>query len=64
MEYYVGEGFFWSDQTRRYGVQIRRFGNYLCHYKTTVFWDLAPSSLIEIHQLFKAAYCLHHQGDE
>jgi hypothetical protein len=29
----------------------------------TVFWDVAPCSLVEIDRSFRGAYCLHHQGD-
>jgi hypothetical protein len=32
--------------------------------KMTVFFDVAPCSLVEVHLRFKDAYCLHHQGDE
>jgi hypothetical protein len=31
--------------------------------KITVFWDVAPYSLVEVYRRFKGAYCLHHQGD-
>jgi hypothetical protein len=31
--------------------------------KVTVFWDVAPCSLVKIDRRFRAAYCLHHQGD-
>jgi hypothetical protein len=31
--------------------------------KISVFWDVAPCSLIEIDRLFRGAYCFHHQGD-
>jgi hypothetical protein len=31
--------------------------------KMTVFWDVAPCSLVEIYRRFRGAYCLHHQGD-
>jgi hypothetical protein len=30
--------------------------------KTTVFCDVAPCSLAEIHWHFRGAYCLYHQG--
>jgi hypothetical protein len=30
----------------------------------TVFWDVAPCRLVEIDLRFRAACCLHHQGDE
>jgi hypothetical protein len=30
----------------------------------TVFWDVAPCSLVEVYQRFRGAYCLLHQGDE
>jgi hypothetical protein len=30
--------------------------------KTTVFWDVAPCSQVEIDRHLRAAYCLHHQG--
>jgi hypothetical protein len=32
--------------------------------KMTVFWDVAPCSLVEIGLRFRGAYCLHHQGDD
>jgi hypothetical protein len=32
--------------------------------KMTVFWDVAPCSLVEDYRHFRGAYCLHHQGDE
>jgi hypothetical protein len=28
-----------------------------------VFWDVAPSSLVEVHRRFRGAHCLHHQDD-
>jgi hypothetical protein len=28
----------------------------------TVFWDVAPCSLVEIDRRFRGAYCLYHQG--
>jgi hypothetical protein len=28
------------------------------------FWDKAPCSLVEEHQCFRGAYCLHHEGNE
>jgi hypothetical protein len=31
--------------------------------KMTVFWDVAPCSLIKVYRRFKCACCLHHQGD-
>jgi hypothetical protein len=30
--------------------------------KTTVFWDRAPCSLVEIDRRFRGVYCLHHQA--
>jgi hypothetical protein len=30
----------------------------------TVFWDVAPCSLVETDRRFRGAYCLHHQGDD
>jgi hypothetical protein len=32
-------------------------------FKMTVFWDIAPCSLVEIYQRFGGAYFLHHQSD-
>jgi hypothetical protein len=32
--------------------------------KMTVFWDIAPCSLVETGRHFRDVYCLHHQGDE
>jgi hypothetical protein len=29
--------------------------------KVTVFWDVAPRSLVEINRRFKGTYCLHYQ---
>jgi hypothetical protein len=28
--------------------------------KITVFWDVAPCSLVDIDQHFRGTYCLHH----
>jgi hypothetical protein len=30
----------------------------------TVFWVVAPCSLIEVYQRFRGTCCLHHQGGE
>jgi hypothetical protein len=30
----------------------------------TVFWDVAPYSLVEIYRSFRGACCLHNQGDK
>jgi hypothetical protein len=30
--------------------------------KMTVFWNVAPCSLVEIDRRFRGAYYLHHQG--
>jgi hypothetical protein len=32
--------------------------------KMTVFWDVAPCSLVEIYLRFRGAYCLNHQGND
>jgi hypothetical protein len=32
--------------------------------KMTVFWVVAPCSLVEIYRRFRGACCLHHLGDE
>jgi hypothetical protein len=32
--------------------------------KMTVFWDVAPCSVIEVYRRFGGAYCFHYQGDE
>jgi hypothetical protein len=32
--------------------------------KMTVFWDVAPCSLVQIDRRFRGAYCLLHQGDK
>jgi hypothetical protein len=29
-----------------------------------VFWDILPSSQVDVDRRFRGAYCLHHQGDE
>jgi hypothetical protein len=29
----------------------------------TVFWDVAPCSLVEVYRCFRGACCLHHDGD-
>jgi hypothetical protein len=29
----------------------------------TVFWVVAPCSLVEVYQSFRGPFCLHHQGD-
>jgi hypothetical protein len=30
----------------------------------TVFWVVAPCSLVEVYRRFGGALCLHHQGEE
>jgi hypothetical protein len=30
----------------------------------TIFWDIAPCSLVETDRRFRGAYCLHYQNDE
>jgi hypothetical protein len=30
----------------------------------TVFWVVAPCSLVEVYQRFRGLSCLHHQGDK
>jgi hypothetical protein len=32
--------------------------------KMRVFWDIASCSLAGVHQRFRGAYCVHHQGDD
>jgi hypothetical protein len=32
--------------------------------KMTVFGDIAPCSLVDVHRRFRSVYCLHHHGDE
>jgi hypothetical protein len=32
--------------------------------KTTAFWDIALSSLVEVDQCFRGAYCLHNDDDD
>jgi hypothetical protein len=32
--------------------------------KMVVVWDVAPCSLVEVHQRFRGPCCLHHQGNE
>jgi hypothetical protein len=32
--------------------------------KMTVFWDVAPCSLVEVYRRFRGTYCLNHQGDD
>jgi hypothetical protein len=29
----------------------------------TVFWDIAPCSLVNVYRRFRGTYCLHHQGN-
>jgi hypothetical protein len=31
--------------------------------KITVFWDVAPCSLVEVYRRCRGTCCLHHQGD-
>jgi hypothetical protein len=33
-------------------------------FKTAVFWDVGPCSLVEVDRRFVHAYCPHHQGCE
>jgi hypothetical protein len=38
-----------------------KFQVFMVMYMTiTVFWDVAPCSLVESYQRFRGAYCLHH----
>jgi hypothetical protein len=30
----------------------------------TVFWVVAPCSLLQVYRRFRGAFCLRHQGDE
>jgi hypothetical protein len=30
----------------------------------TVFWDITPYILVEVYRSFRAAYCIHQQGNE
>jgi hypothetical protein len=30
----------------------------------TIFWDVAPYSLVEVYWRFRGACCLHHQGSD
>jgi hypothetical protein len=32
--------------------------------KVTVFWDVVPCSLLELHQCVRGAYYFHREGDE
>jgi hypothetical protein len=32
--------------------------------KMTVFWVVAPCSLVEVYRRFRGPCCLHHQGDD
>jgi hypothetical protein len=36
----------------------------LAQKRMTAFWDMPPGILVEVDQLFRGSYCLHHQGDE
>jgi hypothetical protein len=38
-------------------------GNKNVLVKITVFWDVAPCSLVEVYRRFRGTCCLHHQGD-
>jgi hypothetical protein len=31
------------------------------YLKMTIFWDVAPYSLVEIYRRFRGAYCIHDQ---
>jgi DNA topoisomerase VI subunit B len=30
--------------------------------KFRIFWDMLPSSQVDVDRRFRGAYCLHHQG--
>jgi hypothetical protein len=32
--------------------------------KYTIFWDVTPSRMVEVHQCFGGTYCLHIQSKE
>jgi hypothetical protein len=51
-----------SQRSVRNALHILKIG---AHMKMTVFWDLAPYSLVvEFYTRFRDACCLHHQGNE
>jgi hypothetical protein len=33
-------------------------------YEDDNFWDIVPSSLVEVYRHFRGAYCFHHQDDD
>jgi hypothetical protein len=41
---------------------IRGKNNTFCNLKLTLFWVVAPCSLVEVYRRFKDACCLHYQG--
>jgi hypothetical protein len=32
--------------------------------KMAAIWDIATCSLVQVHRLFRGAYCLHHRPDD
>jgi hypothetical protein len=47
----------------KHNINLVRFRVLTASMKMTVFWDVAPCSLIEIYRRYRDAYCLHQQGD-
>jgi hypothetical protein len=45
-------------------LHTRRHENLKSHMRTSVFWDAAPCSLVDINRRFRGAYCLHRQADD
>jgi hypothetical protein len=37
-------------------------GSHVCDYRYTVFWDVAPSSVVDFYRFFGGMCCLHLQG--
>jgi hypothetical protein len=40
------------------------FSLQLARFKITVFWYVAPCSLVEVYRHFRGGCCLHHQSGE
>jgi hypothetical protein len=51
------------DSHIRKHINVSRIsGSHGGEYEMTVFWVVAPCSLVEVHQRFRGSCCLHHHG--
>jgi hypothetical protein len=53
-----------DSRSKKNGIKMMRFQVLMAaSMKMTVFWVVAPCSLVEVYRRLRGACCLHHQGD-